>query len=83
VPADQPPAEPTRAAPAITPTDFSEEMPGDEPTWGQGAAASGRAVQAHDELGDAFHRSLIYSGGLGLALAIIGFAMVARRRRSW
>ena len=32
---------------------------------------------------DAYARSLVYSGVLGLAISLIGLSMMARRRRTW
>jgi hypothetical protein len=77
------PMVPTPKAPAVTPTGFDDQPPSEEPTSGQGAVSSGDLVDARAGLGEDFHRSLIYSGVMGLSLAIVGLAMIAWRRRLW
>jgi len=61
-----------------------------QPGFGGGTAApAGDTAPAipvaasRDDLDARVGRSLLYSGALGLALAVIGMTMVARRRRLW
>ena len=41
------------------------------------------SAQDTDRRPDGYQRSLVYSGLLGLAIAVIGLTMVGRRRRLW
>jgi hypothetical protein len=76
-------AAPAPTTPRTSPAYRADGLPADQATPGPGRAASDQLVGRESGLGDDLHRSMIYSGVIGLALAFIGMAMVAWRRRLW
>jgi hypothetical protein len=67
------------ARPSASPADPNDAGPANQATPPRARAAADRLVGRQT----GFHRSMIYSGVIGLVLAFIGTAMVAWRRRLW
>ncbi|HET6212106.1 MAG TPA: hypothetical protein VFE14_04435 [Micromonosporaceae bacterium] len=75
-------AEPENAAPPVPPRSLGPPVsePGsqaDPPLDGQQAIAPALSLESD------FSRSLVYSGGLALAIAFLGLVMISWRRRQW
>jgi hypothetical protein len=61
---------------------LDERFPDPVPPPSPAAAARLSSADAPLEA-DTYGRSLVYSGVLGLAIALTGLAMMVRRRRTW